>query len=71
MPEITFVFKTFFSANLHNSSQHCIMVIAISITTPNENVICNAKYIWHILEYFIYFCWNMHPAGAAVNGNFV
>ena len=20
---------------------------------------------------FIYFCWNMHPAGAAVNGNFV
>ena len=34
----------------------------------HQDVICNSKYIWHIIKYFIYFSWNILPASTAPNG---
>ena len=39
-----------FCVYLHNPSQYCIMITAISIISYNKNVIFNAKHVWHILN---------------------
>ena len=47
------------------------MVFAINIITYNQIIIGNAKCIKKVLEYLVYFCWNMSPTGASPNLSFV
>ena len=45
------------------------MICAIIVIPYYENVIQDAKNVWHIFKYFIYFCWNISPTGTAPNGS--